>query len=388
MIDIVKSSMCTGCFACENVCPKKCITMTNDNEGFWYPKVNIKNCINCGICEEKCPIIRRNPTISLKKAYAAVNKDDAIRQVSSSGGVFTLIAKKIIDDGGVVFGAAFSDDFYSARHIAVNTIDSLEKLRGSKYLQSEIGNTYNEAKKLLDCGKKVLFTGTPCQIGGLKSFLGKEYKNLYTQDIICHGVPSPKVWKSYLQYQENIAHSKAKKAFFRYKKTGWKSFSILLNFKNNKEMQEIFTENLYMKGFLANLFLRPSCYNCSFKSLERQSDVTLSDFWGIENILPEFNDDKGTSLVFINTKKGEQLFDDINEYLTVKKVDINNAIKYNSSAVKSVQPHENRKKFFKTYKNKGFYYAITNCMELSAYKKIIWFSKKAILKIIKIVRGI
>ena len=203
MICVQDKSKCSGCHACSSICPKKCISLVADEEGFLYPKVNEKECLNCNLCEQVCPFL--NP-IGISKdeapiAYAAKNLDEGTRTKSSSGGVFTAIAEHVIGQGGIVFGSAF-DSPYNVVHIGVQKKDELQRLRGSKYVQSKIGNTYQEAKEALVSGRVVLFTGTPCQIGGLKAFLKKDYPNLYTQDLICHGVPSPKIFKEYKKFIE------------------------------------------------------------------------------------------------------------------------------------------------------------------------------------------
>ena len=234
MIEIENKTKCSGCHACANACPKNCISMTSDEEGFWYPQVDKSKCIDCGLCEKICPIIHKwQPDNSrTTTAMAAINTNEEIRLKSSSGGLFTLIAENIIDQGGVVFGAAFTDDFKSVRHICVDNIADLDKLRGSKYVQSKIGDTYKQAKEYLDSGRKVLFTGTPCQLGGLYSYLRKPYENLFTQDIICHGVPSPMVWERYVDFREKKSASSTQRMFFRHKKYGWKTFAVLFEFSN------------------------------------------------------------------------------------------------------------------------------------------------------------
>jgi coenzyme F420-reducing hydrogenase beta subunit len=348
MIDkeIKQNTDCMGCYACMNVCPVQCIKMTKDAEGFEYPKVNHDKCIKCIKCIKICPIINKTMTCNKPAAYACVNNDESIRIQSSSGGVFTILAEQVVDNGGVVFGASFDEDF-ELKHCYLDSKDNLEKLRGSKYVQSKIGIAYNQAKEFLDCGRNVLFSGTPCQIGGLKSFLGKSYDNLLSIDIICHGVPSPDVWKKYVKFREKLAGSPVERIAFRCKSEGWKQYSMSLFFKNNTEYRKDRRNDLYMKAFLKNTCLRPSCYACEFKGLNRQSDITLADFWGIQNVLPKMDDDKGTSLVLVNSSIGRLKINEIMERVVCKEVDIHEAIKYNSSAVKSAQMNPKRENFFK-----------------------------------------
>jgi len=346
MINIIKKQNCCGCYACYNICPQKCISMQSDNEGFWYPVVDIEECNDCGLCEKVCPVLNKKIVENHPVAYACINKDNKIRELSSSGGMFTIIAEKVIANNGVVFGAGFDDEF-NVVHSWTDNLDGLSNFRGSKYVQSCIGNTYKQAKSFLKQGKQVLFSGTPCQIAGLRSYFGKDYDGLICLDIVCHGVPSPKIWQIYKNYLEKVYQAKAQRITFRCKNCGWKLYSVSLSFDNDTEYSQKFTENIFMQGFLKNLYLRPSCYDCSFKTLNRQSDITLADFWGIQNVLPKFDDDKGTSLVFVNSTNGKSMFDQIKEKILYKEVDINQAVAYNSAATKSVEQNPKREKFFK-----------------------------------------
>ncbi|MBU3111061.1 Coenzyme F420 hydrogenase/dehydrogenase, beta subunit C-terminal domain [Clostridium lacusfryxellense] len=345
MIKIKQKQSCSGCGACANACPKQCIAMVEGDEGFLYPQVDVVKCIDCGLCEKVCPIINKWSSKHTPIAYACINKNENIRLESSSGGVFTIIGENTINSGGVVFGAAYNDELKLVHSYAI-TIEGLAKYRGSKYEQSIIGETYKQAKEFLHKGIPVLYTGTPCQIGGLYSYLGKEYEKLLCIDIVCHGVPSPKVFKRYKAGIEDRYGAKIKKIAFRRKDAGWKLYNLELSFDNNTEYKNIFTEDMYMRGFLQNLYLRPSCYYCSFKTIYRQSDITIADFWGIENILPEIDDDKGTSLILVNSTKGNKVFEELQDKMVVEKVDLDEAIKYNPSAVTSVKYNPNRDKFF------------------------------------------
>ena len=320
--------------------------MHADEEGFWYPKVDYDKCIECSLCIKVCPIINKVTVKNEPSAYACINNNEAIRLESSSGGLFTLIAEQIIDDGGAVFGASFNENL-EVEHSYVELKQDLEKLRGSKYVQSRIGKTYEQAKHLLKSGRKVLFTGTPCQIDGLKSYLGKSYDNLLCVDIVCHGVPSPEVWRKYVDYRQERAGSAVQRISFRRKDDGWKRFSVLFLFKNNTEYLKTLDKDLYMKAFLKDVCLRPSCYACEFKTIHRQSDITLADFWGVQNMLPDMDDDKGTSLIFVNSKAGQAMIEKIADKMQFKEVDINEAIKYNPAAIKSAASNSNREKFFK-----------------------------------------
>jgi coenzyme F420-reducing hydrogenase beta subunit len=345
MITINNKKDCTGCHACSNICPKSCISMESDSEGFWYPRVDYNKCIECGLCVKVCPIINKTIVNNEPNAYACINDDEEIRLKSSSGGMFTLIAEQIIDEGGVVFGAGFDDNFVLV-HSYVETKEGLNKFRGSKYVQSRIGDTYHQVKEFLKQGRKVLFTGTPCQIGGLKSYLGQAYDNLFCIDVVCHGVPSPKVLKNYIIYQEKSIDSQLQRINFRMKNDSWRRYSVSLLFKNDTEYQQPYNKDLYMKAFLKDICLRPSCYACEFKTLHRQSDITLADFWGIENILPQLDDDKGTSLIFVNNDIGDFMLDSLKDKILCKKVDIYQAVLYNPAAIKSAVYNSKKDQFF------------------------------------------
>ena len=386
MIEIKKRIDCSGCHACANACPKGCISMVSDEEGFWYPQVDKSKCIDCGLCEKVCPIIHKwQPDDSrTTTAMAAINTNEEIRLKSSSGGIFTLIAEKIIDQGGVVFGAAFSDDFKTVRHICVDNIADLDKLRGSKYVQSKIGDTYKQAKEYLDSGRKVLFTGTPCQIGGLYSYLRKPYENLFTQDIICHGVPSPMVWERYVDFHEKKSASSTQRMFFRHKKYGWKTYAVLFEFSNNTAYVKRLHEDAYMRAFLSNSCLRPSCYACSFKSIKRQADITLADFWGIQNVLPEMDDDKGTSLVMVHSEKGRVLLDELSDKIKSRTVYTDIIEKYNPSIAKSVAVNDKREGFLKDIRTEDFEMTVAKYTKLSVYKRARRFAGRVKRKLFRL----
>ncbi len=354
MIEIKNKSNCCGCTACKNICPKNAIVMLEDEKGFKYPQIDKQKCINCGLCEMVCPILKKSVPIEKMIAYAAINKDETIRMNSSSGGIFTLLAENIIQKGGAVFGVELDENFH-AKHTYIEKIEDIEKFRGSKYMQSELGDSYLKVKEFLEKDRYVLFTGTPCQVGGLKSFLKKEYKKLYTQDIICHGVPSSKTWDKYLEYRRNVDKLKDLKSIkFRNKNNyGWNSYELSFKYEEN----EVFIDHnkdLFMKAFLSDIALRDSCYECKFKNKNRKSDILVADFWGIEQVLPEMNDEKGISLVIINSQKGKKIFEEIKKSVEYKKVDTNLATKNNPSMIKSANYHKNTQEFFLNIENLEF----------------------------------
>lgn len=270
---------------------------------------------------------------------ACVNRNEEVRLKSSSGGVFSLLAEKVIEKNGIVYGVTMTSDCYSAEFIRVSDIDGLDKLRGSKYLQAKMGNTYKNVKQDVVNEKLVLFSGTGCQINGLKSYLQKEYENLICIDVICHGVPSPELWKRYVQFQEK-EHGKLETINFRCKDDSWIDFGM-------KENQLYISKDKdpYMQMFLRDYCLRPSCYKCVAKE-HKKSDITIADFWGIESVAPEMNDGKGTSLVLLRTEKGETLLNEIKECMNIKKVDYESAVRCNPSEYKSVDKPKLRESFF------------------------------------------
>lgn len=375
MLEIIKKEQCCGCAACVQICPKKCIKMKEDSEGFLYPEVDQSACVDCGRCESVCPI--QNAKIcgdKVQKTYVAYANDEAMRLASSSGGIFTLVAEQVLKNGGMVFGAAF-DDSFMVHHIGVENSEDLERLRGSKYLQSRIENTYIETKEALKSGKIILYTGTACQIAGLHHFLKRDYENLYTVDVLCHGVPSPKLWDKYLKEQSKLNGGALKQTSFRQKTFGWKDFSMELQFSNSKIYEKIFKEDAFMKLFLRNICLRPSCHDCKFKKLERLSDLSIGDCWGIQNYMPNMDDDKGTSVVLIHSEKGAKLFDAIADRMIFCEAETERALPPTADSRKSVPVHPNRSKFFKKLNENS---SVTNLVALLTPS--IWFKVKRKIK--------
>lgn len=346
MITITEKEQCCGCSACVQRCPQNCISMQKDSEGFLYPEVDVTRCIDCHLCEKVCPVINQNESRFPLEVYAAKNTDTKVRQLSSSGGIFTLLAEQTIKDGGVVFGACW-DVEWNVGHDYAETLEDIVKFKSSKYLQSIIGESYKKAEYFLKTGRKVMFTGTPCQIAGLKHFLRKEYTNLLAVEVICHSVPSPGIWQEYLADKlSSLNKTKAdvKSISFRDKSTGWNSYSFVVESKDGRIYKELSRHNLFMKGFLADLYTRPSCYACPAKELKSGSDITLGDFWGIETLLPELDDDRGISAVTVNTEKGRALLQDVNAELT--EVTYNEVVKRNSALVHSASEPKGRRAFF------------------------------------------
>lgn len=285
--------------------------------------------------------------------YAAYAFDDLIRKQSSSGAIFSLIAEKILSLSGIVYGVTMTDDCKGAEFVRVDNIEQLHLLRGSKYIQAKVGQSYKSVKNDLNSGRIVLFSGTGCQNNGLKNYLGKDYENLYCIDVVCHGVPSPKLWRHYLEHIETINNAKIIGVNFRCKDQGWKNFGMEEIQHDKKKVYIPSSQDSFMRMFLRNYCLRPSCYECEAK-LVRCADLTLADFWGINFVAPEMNDNKGVSLVIIRSQRGQSLFDTIQEKLCYKKVDYNAAIKYNPSEITSAPRPKERNKFFTDLEKKEF----------------------------------
>lgn len=374
MLQITDKSKCCGCNACVQRCPKQCIVMHEDEEGFLYPQVDVTLCVDCGLCEKVCPMLAQNDVKKALQIFAAKNKNEHQRLRSSSGGIFILLAEQTIKMGGVVFGARF-DKNWEVEHCYVETIEELEPLMRSKYVQSRIGNTYKEAEQFLKEGRRVLFVGTSCQISGLHRFLRKDYNNLLSVDFICHGVPSPGIWRKYLQeIKNNALQSEAAgkntvlpfslKSMpvitginFREKGLGgygWKKIGFVVHGKsplkgdqNSVLLSVDFGKDIYMKGFLRNLYLRPSCYNCLVKSGKSQSDLTIGDFWGISKLKPEIDDDKGIGAILVYTHKGIEALG----FISCDKIAMtyNDVIMENPAIYSSVMLTNNRKRFWQFF---------------------------------------
>lgn len=381
MINISDKTKCCGCYACYSICPKNAITMQRDEKGFEYPVVDKEKCIKCGLCLKTCPILNQEQENEKEIiAYACYNKNEKERLKSSSGGIFILIAKKIIEMGGVVFGACFDENFH-VKHSYAKTEEDLKKFMTSKYVQSKIGETYKEVKEFLNQDKYVYFTGTPCQVEGLKRFLKKDYDKLYTQDIICHGVPSPKVWEKYLEYRKKVDRNCPVHINFRQKDDGWTLFSMVL-FYNTGAYKQYHKSDLFMQAFLRNACLRDSCYNCSFKKKSKISDITLADYWGVTNIHPELNDNKGISLMIVNTKKGIELFDLIKNKIEYTKTNFEKAISYNRAYFEPPFKNPKTEEFFSNLDKVEF----NELVKKYAPIKKVSISKKIIKKIKKILK--
>ena len=303
---------CTGCSACMVVCPHGAITMAEDGEGVSVPVISRPLCTECGLCDRMCPVLE--PPLKIPgegTGYAVINHDEEIRKESSSGGVVTALATQVIDRGGVVFGARY-DESLEVVHCWTENEAGLQEFRGSKYTQSDLKGCFKECRDFLKDGRLVLFSGTPCQIAGLSSFLRKPYENLILVDFICHGVPSPRLWREYKRFHEKKSAARIVRTASRRKDCGWKQFSLAFTFVNASEYCQTLNKDYYLQLFLRDMCLMNGCYECGFKSQlgdRRPSDITLADFWGIQKEFPDLDDDKGTSFVVVHSPKGKNLIE-------------------------------------------------------------------------------
>lgn len=379
----LSKSDCTGCGACSNICPKNAISMMENENGFKYPVINEKKCINCELCKKTCPIINQKIQYKYnKKVFACWSKNEENRYISTSGGLFTEIAKKIIEKGGYVVGAAYNKDNMVVHKISHN-INELEELRQSKYVQSDTNNIYTETKKLLNLGNLVAFAGSPCQIAALKKILLKEYTNLLTIEFICRGMNSPKAYRSWLSEIELLENKKIKKVWFKYKNNGWKTSPkrTRIDFADGSYKIYEGKDNKYMCGYLGpNLYIRPSCGNCKFNGDNRQADITLADFWGIDK---ELDDDKGTSLVIVNSENGEKYFNDISDSICCFERDIKEIYEGNVCFNTSVIINPKSCNFLKELNSNNFTKLVDKYSKVSLFNKVINKLKNVVRKLIK-----
>ena len=377
--NVEKVEKCYGCFACFNICPAKCISMETNTRGFLIPKIDYDKCINCGVCVKICPRLKKyNDKIFNKpKAYIIKSKSKEIRKLSSSGGFFSILAEYFIKNKGVIYGCIV-DENMKIKH--TRTEKDYSKMRGSKYVQSDLENCFSEIKKDLLNDRLVLFTGTPCQCAGLKSYLRKEYDNLYVVDFICHGPQSPLIWTEYIKYMTSI-NGKIKNYHFRTKIHGWHSHTEVLEYESGKKEYDTLNSNINQELFHLGLSLRDACYDCQFTTLSRLGDITMGDAWGLEKINPQFDDNLGTSLILINNKKAEKIFEEIKNLISYLEQDINDYIIYNPR-LKCSRPNSNkREEFWKIYDKKGFKGIIKKYTGHNPIKKIKRFIKKILKKL-------
>lgn len=369
-VSILEKSKCTGCALCMNICPFNAIEMKPDEEGFLRPFINDK-CTHCGLCAKKCPALSKQLNLNKEYKCFAVWGKEKFRNQGSSGGVFPILAEYVASNGGIVYGASFDETYQKVVLTKITKPKELNKLYKSKYVQSEVGLIYQDVKHNLDNGKFVLFSGCPCQVDALKSYLGKDYENLLTIDILCHGTPSPLAYKKFLEEVSNNDLKNISSVDFRDKKYGWGKLIKITN-KDNSIHYDYYNEP-FLRTFTSGLINRPSCYQCPYSNQKRSADITLGDFWGISEIEPEFNDNQGTSLVLINTKKGENLFN-LNKklYDKVKEIDIKTMLELSNRKNGALSPRNYINKMHKCF----FKHLKTN-----SFSKSVRYAEKAIMDI-------
>lgn len=381
MIRITDKSKCCGCTACVTSCPVQCIVMRRDREGFDYPVANPDICIGCGKCDSVCPVLNKAEAMLPLQVYAAVSEE--YRSGSSSGGIFPMLAHRVISSGGIVFGAALNDDM-TVGHVSAETLVELQALRGSKYVQSDLYSVFEEVKTCLKEGRKVLFSGTPCQVAGLNNYLGNCQGDLLTIDLACHGVPSPGLWEKYVRALEEKYKGKLKKVNFRDKSRSWRKyefgFEIISLSKNSTRYVSVpYIKDPYMALFSQSMSLRPSCYECVAKEGRSHSDFTLADFWGAVDLMPHMDDDKGISLVLANTPKAVRIIESAGlELTTVSTSDM--GVK-NDGFKSLITPPEDREMFFK-----GVHASAELIPYMSKYVSKSSFLKRMSRRITKIVK--
>lgn len=364
-ITLVKNKKdCCGCGACKNICPQKAITMKPDKYGYIYPEINYDKCIKCGQCKKICSYQNDVLLQNVRSAWVASSKDEKIIINSASGGIFAVMAKKILEENGIIIGVSLEkiDNKLIPRHIKVDNINCLRKIQGSKYIQSDMGNIYIEIRKELNRKKKVLFSGTPCQVAALKYFLGKKYENLYTIDIICHGVPSIKIFQDYILNLEQSLDIEVINFKFRDKTIGWGLCGKIKYKKKDTIVEEVLPAGMssYYKLFLTSEVYRENCYYCKYAKRKRIGDITIGDYWGIREEHPElfynnkFIEKKGISCLIVNSIQGEKLLNEVKKYLNLEKSTIEKIAKHNEQLNKPSKMGENRNLILNIYRKNGY----------------------------------
>lgn len=385
--------LCCGCRACEQICPKNAIEMKNDSEGFLYPIIDKDRCIDCSLCNNVCPIenVDRLKCEEIEIVYAAYSVNRNIRRSSSSGGIFAEIASYVLGHKGVVYGASFQDGLI-LQHCRISAFNEISLLSGSKYLQSDTGETYKNVKEDLRNGLLVYYVGTPCQIAGLRSFLKYDYSNLITSDLICHGVPSQLMFDSYIEHLNQKLKGKIVTCNFR-KFAGW-GMAFFSELKKNGKIKRYkidhFEFSSYLNAFKKSYINRPICYSCPFAQKERVGDITLGDYWGVTRFLPDIDYCDGVSLILINSLKGQNIFDNISSNLKFYISNFESASVENPNLRKSTPMPLKRKDIYNELERRGYgdldrkeFRTKGKCKLFFRYKLIFLLDALGIKKIIK-----
>ena len=396
MVKLADINTCSGCAACAATCPKGAIVMRSDEEGFLQPCVEGSKCVGCHLCEKACPVNHPSePRLKDVEVYAARANDTELRLSSSSGGIFSLLARRILVQGGIVFGATCDLKTGVVHHIAAHNEEELAGLRGSKYVQSDVRETYREAKAALESSIPVLFSGTPCQIAGLKSYLHSstptQDSNLTCVDVVCHAAPSPLAWQKFLEKHEPASAQGRGSAraegpllrsiSFRRKNCGWKRYSLSLRFANDKEYLADLKTATFLRGFLSELYNRRSCHQCAAREGRSGADITLADYWRVHESFPQLDDDKGVSLVLVHTTKGRGLWQLISKQVESLQSTLADALRTNPSIVQSAPMSPKRAKFFKSLtKGKDFDWIVERLLHRPLWRRFASFTKRIIIR--------
>ena len=385
MIDKVSVQECAICGACINACPVDAISLDKVYLDFRYPQIKEDICIHCNQCEKACPILgnKGKPDEGYPVAFAAKSENDSMRMRSSSGGAFYELADQMLRDGGYVCGAVFDDEFH-VKHILSNAKEDILRMMGSKYAQSDMGYCYRDVKDALEKGCKVLFSGCPCQVAGLRTFLGKEYTNLLLVELICHGIPSDQMLQTYIGMQERKYGARLTRMEFRNKKKGWHNSSVRMEFENHRIYSIPYTADAHTIGFLRNITLKSSCYDCHFRNFTAGSDIIMGDFWGAEVELPE-DDNKGISAILVNSGKGMDIIDRCN--LARTPANVETVIKYNKNLLCSAAVSPQRSSFYAHADTNGLEEAIRIYLEENTIQKLKRQSRYALRCIWHTIRG-
>lgn len=369
MIDKISVQDCTLCGSCRNACPVDAIRFSKAYLDFHYPEIDADRCVHCGQCEKACPLLasKGKPEAGYPIAFAAKSTDEAIRLRSSSGGVFYALASQMLQDGGFVCGAVFDERFH-IRHIVSDKQEDLFRMMGSKYAQSDMGHCYREIKEKLRAGKKVLFSGCPCQVAGLRSYLGKDDPDLLLVELICHGIPSDQMLQAYIGMREKQYGAKLKRLEFRNKAKGWHNSSVRMEFENGKIYTEPMTIDAFMQGYFRGISLKESCFSCQFRNFASGSDFTIGDFWGAEIETPDIDDNKGLSVVVSNSQKGTAFLEKAS--VSCIPIKIEKILKYNQALVRSFDIGAQRTDFYKYVAEHSAEEAIQKHLEESLSQKV------------------
>lgn len=384
MIEIKDKSKCCGCGACANICPHNCIEMKPDKEGFLHPQVDREACIRCGLCIRACQYLQEKKikqTYAQPQVYAVQSKNARRCAGSTSGGFCQTLTEYVIQNGGVVFGAGY-DENMKVRHTCAQTLAECMAFQKSKYVQSEIGDSYKEAARFLKKGTTVLFTGTPCQIGGLYQFLNKDYEHLITVDVVCYGVPSPRIFADYVASIQDKNADVLTQIDLRDKSRGWGEFYVSHSFADTAK-NAVFPsyKDEYFTLFLSHMATRQSCHNCLYTHLQRYSDFTAGDYWGVENFPPPLVKSRGISKILINSDKGKAIWQQISDAFLAVQMPLETAVRPNLKAPPQKSPK--RDAFYRDYVQNGYDYAMKRYVRKPFYKKAYYSLKRSAARLLK-----